>query len=123
MDNIKMWLGVPGAEARVKAKKYGRLAEILMEKSREIQEYYEDAYNNLEASNTALMSNSDSAQGLILTDFNTHRDNWNMQYNRILNNITMGIQSLDMCIRTATQMQEYWNRTAEMEERKANGGF
>lgn len=123
MDTIKIWLGVPGAEERAKAKKYGKLADKLEEKKSEIKEYYDDASNNLEACNSALICNPDSAQGLILTTFDTHQERWKEKYDRILNNVEMGITGLESCIKMARQMEETWNQIADSKEAQARGGF
>lgn len=123
MGFIKLLLGYPGAAEREKAKKYGKLADKLEEKKSEITEYYDDASNNLEASNSALICNPDSAQGLILTTFDTHQEIWKEKYDRILNHVDMGIVGLENCIKMARQMEEMWNQIAESKEAQAFGGF
>lgn len=118
MDSIKLWF-----EAKNKARKYGNLVSLLESKISEIQSCYDDAYNNLDASNQALTSNENSAEGLVMTDFVTHEENWVAKYEKILNNITTGLESLDLRKEEAEQLQSYWLEVAQAEEAKFFGGF
>lgn len=118
-----MFMGCPGAEYRIKADKYGKLARTLKKKKDQISEQMESEKAVLETSYNLFLSNENSAEGMIISTFDTHVDNWKDEYEIILRNIEAGIDSLEGLIKRAEGYEEFWNQKAEIEERKAHAGF
>lgn len=98
----------PGAAEREMARKYGQLAETLSQKKIEIVTEKTLAETTLETLHTKFTSNEDSAEGLIITDFDTHVTSWQEDYKAILNNIDLALSVLTNQIVSAQVMQSVY---------------
>ena len=111
--------GSPGAAEREMARRYARLAEKLSQKKIEIMTEKTLAETSLESLHTKFTSNEDSAEGLIITDFDTHVASWQENYKAILNNIDIALSVLGSRIVSAQIQQSVYLAKAAMAEAAA----
>lgn len=118
-----MFLGGPGGEARAEAGKYKKVLETLEAKIPELREKISSMERELSGSHESFISNPNAAEGRLNTTFEEHEGYWQEQYRRIIANMEMGVQSLEIRKTAAEQLMKYWEQIASMKETMARGRF
>lgn len=112
-----------GREAREKAKKYGKLADALEEKTSIMTTQVDAMSDELTVVHNTFLCNPDAGEGLLNDTFELHEAMWENDYVLILSNMRMGISDLKSKAASARQLETYWNQIADMEVARASAGF
>lgn len=111
------------SEARQKARKFGKLANILEAKASEMTTQVDTVADELTGAHNTFLSNPDAGEGLLNDTFELHEGMWENDYTLIVSNMRMGISDLKSKATSARQLETYWNQVADMEEVRASAGF
>lgn len=110
-----------GSGAKQKAKMYAKVEKKLGEKITELETYLETANDIRSQKWDTYLNGGGTAEGLILTDYESAVNMWNAEYNSIMMNMNLGLGTLRIRKSEAAQKKAYYEMLARMEEMKENG--